>query len=311
VGLKVVRPGLFDTIQDEGRPGYREWGVLPGGAFDRGAYRLANALLGNPPVASALEMTLAGGEYEADAPTAIALAGAPMSATILFGDGRQGRLAIPQTATLYASDRLIVGATTIGARTYLAVGGGLSGRPSTLGSRSSEEPLRSEVRLLAGPVTTPVRRPAEPTFADPSAGPIRLIDGPDAALLPDREIWRSLTFRVGAQSNRMGLRLESGPLPVRPDPERLSTPVAPGAVQVAGDQAIILGVACGTMGGYPHVAHVISADHDRLAQARPGQELRLERVSLDEARALDREARRVWRARLTRIAALAADRWGH
>ena len=55
--------------------------------------------------------------------------------------------------------------------------------------------------------------------------------------------------------------------------DRLSAPVAPGAIQVAGGQLIILGVACGTMGGYPHVAHVISADLDRVGQLCPGDQV--------------------------------------
>ena len=46
------------------------------------------------------------------------------------------------------------------------------------------------------------------------------------------------------------------------------------------------------MGGYPHVAQVISADLGRLAQARPGDPIRFARVTLAEARRLDLEARR-------------------
>ncbi len=90
-------------------------------------------------------------------------------------------------------------------------------------------------------------------------------------------------------------------------PDRLSAPVAPGAVQVAGGQLIVLGVACGTMGGYPHVAHVISADLDRLGQLRPGDVIRLHRVGLDEARGADRAMRRERRALLNRVATAAQD----
>ena len=56
MGLIVIDPGLSTTLQDEGRPGYREWGVPVGGVFDRGSARLANALLGNPPGCAVLEM---------------------------------------------------------------------------------------------------------------------------------------------------------------------------------------------------------------------------------------------------------------
>ena len=51
---------------------------------------------------------------------------------------------------------------------------------------------------------------------------------------------------------------------------------------------MILGVACGTMGGYPHVAHVITADLDRIGQARPGDVLRFRRIETAEARRIDR-----------------------
>jgi allophanate hydrolase subunit 2 len=78
-------------------------------------------------------------------------------------------------------------------------------------------------------------------------------------------------------------------------------------VQVAGGQLIVLGVAGGTMGGYPHVAHVISADLDRLGQLRPGDEIRFRRVTLDEARGADRAMRLTRRAVLDRITTAAQD----
>ncbi len=62
------------------------------------------------------------------------------------------------------------------------------------------------------------------------------------------------------------------------------------------------------MGGYPHVAHVITADLPRLAQMRPGDVLQFARISLAEARRLDETGRREWSCRQARIAVLAADR---
>ena len=105
----------------------------------------------------------------------------------------------------------------------------------------------------------------------------------------------------------MGLRLEGEPVAIVSPPDRLSAPVAPGAVQVAGGQLIVLGVACGTMGGYPHVAHVISADLDRLGQLRPGDVIRFHRVGLDEARRADQAMRRDRQALLKRVATAAQD----
>src|SRR5438128_12456511 len=87
----------------------------------------------------------------------------------------------------------------------------------------------------------------------------------------------------------MGLRLSGVPLAM-PSRELVSEPVCPGAVQVTRDgQCIILGVDGQTIGGYPKIAQVISADLDKLGQLRPGEHLRFLRVSLEEAERLYRQ----------------------
>jgi antagonist of KipI len=103
----------------------------------------------------------------------------------------------------------------------------------------------------------------------------------------------------------MGIRLEGDPVVFPADSDRLSTPVAPGAIQVAGGQLIVLGVACGTMGGYPHIAHVISADQDCLGQLKAGDFVQFHLIAVEEARRLDQEARTQRRLLTTRLALVA------
>ena len=307
MGLIVIDPGLSTTVQDGGRIGYREWGVPSGGAFDRGAAGLANALVGNPPDCAVLELTLIGGIYRADGPLALAMAGAPMEARILAADGSERDLHVPLSWSLRAGERLILGRALEGARTYLAVRGGWQTR-LRLGSRSSEERLRAGEVLPAEPGSIPTRRPAGPSWTPPAAEPFRILDGPDPLPGPTPSaFWADRRFRVGSRSDRMGLRLEGDPIAIDSPPERLSAPVAPGAVQVAGGQLIVLGVAGGTMGGYPHVAQVISADLDRLGQLRPGDTIRFRRVTLDEARGADEAMRLARKALFNRIATAAQD----
>src|SRR3954452_10972241 len=97
MSLFVINPGLFSTMQDEGRPGYREWGVPVGGVFDRHSAALANALLGNPGDCAVVELTLFGGTYEARAPLALALAGAPLAASIAAPGDQPRPLSPPQS----------------------------------------------------------------------------------------------------------------------------------------------------------------------------------------------------------------------
>ncbi len=72
---------------------------------------------------------------------------------------------------------------------------------------------------------------------------------------------------------------------------------------------IVLGVAAGTIGGYPHIAQIISADLDRLGQLRPGDRTRFRRVTLDQARHADREMRLARKASSSRLATAAQDTW--
>ena len=286
MGLIVIDPGLSTTVQDAGRIGYREWGVPPGGAFDRGAAGLANALVGNDADCAVLELTLLGGTYEAERDLALAMAGAPMEARVLAPDGSERILHLPLSWTLRAGERLVLGRAIEGARTYLAVREGWQTR-LRLGSRSSEERLRAGDVLPAEPGSIPTRHPGGPSWMSPTAEPFRILDGPDAVPadsgLDASALWSDRPFRVGSRSDRMGLRLEGEPIAITSPPGRLSAPVAPGAVQVAGGQLIVLGVAGGTMGGYPHVAHIISADLDRLGQLRPGDVIRFRRVTLERS----------------------------
>ena len=299
-GLLVIDPGFFTTVQDLGRSGLRAFGVPTGGAADRESYRLATALAGDAPGPAALEVTLRGGVFQATGDLGIALAGARTSAEIV-GDGGRRPVASPGSGWLREGERLVLGLLEGSARAYLATPGGFR-TEIRLGGRSSEKPLRAGDFLPAGPSRLASLRVMDATNI---VGPIRILPGSDWSRIDPHALVGG-SFRVGSQSNRMGLRLE-GDVKVAPEPGRLSAAVTPGAIQATGEGLIVLGVACGTMGGYPHVAQVISADLDRLGRLRPGDAIAFESVVLAEARRLDRERRGALWVRDMRIAAAVRD----
>ncbi len=99
----------------------------------------------------------------------------------------------------------------------------------------------------------------------------------------------------------MGLRLQGEPL-TWPKRELVSEPVCPGSVQVTRDgQCIVLGVDGQTIGGYPKIAQVVSADLDRVGQLRPGDQVYFVRVALQRAEALQRAKQAELRAWVTRL----------
>jgi antagonist of KipI len=289
---------------DHGRPRCRSLGVPVGGAADRFSLAVGNALVGNPPDAAALEVSLAGPTLRASGDVACVVHGAAFD---LASDRQE--LTAGTTFTLRDGEELRIGGAASGARAYLCVQGGLQ-TPLVLGSRSALEPLRAgdELPCFAGALRGRFVRIGRDWEAprDPG-GPVtlRTLEGAQAAWFDANALYDSdgapLTFAVSPASNRMGLRLSGPALPV-PGREMLSEPVCPGTVQVTRDGGcIVLGVDGQTIGGYPKIAHVIAADLDALGQLRPGDQVRFARVTPDEAERLYRRGGAVLREWLARL----------
>jgi KipI family sensor histidine kinase inhibitor len=281
--LEVIRPGMLTTVQDLGRTGHRASGVPVSGAMDAPALRAANALVGNPEGAAALEITLVGPEIEFLVETLVAMGGAE------FEGMRPG-----QARLMKAGERLKLGSCATGCRGYLAVAGGLE-VPAVLGSRSTY--LRGgfggfEGRALkAGDRLARNAKGSGPEFCTqyriqgltPSPT-IRAIRGAQGNEFGDSIFGPE--FKVSPQSDRMGLRLSGAALERRRGKELVSGAVAPGTVQIPPDgQPIVLAADAQTIGGYPQAAHVISADLPILAQLRPGDSVRFREVLLADAHA--------------------------
>jgi biotin-dependent carboxylase-like uncharacterized protein len=278
MSLRICQPGLQSLLVDHGRPHCRHLGLPLGGAADRSALALGNALVGNEPDAAAIEMTLLGPTVEALQPTACVVFGAPFQASV------RGQLLAPGTTfTLEAGDVLHVGGTNRGVRGYLCVAGGFDA-PDVLGSRSSLQPLLANDVLICRASRIDPRGLPEQAYqwASDNERVLRVLEGPQQDWFADTAFFNQ-SYEVLPASNRMGVRLKGPPLLRRPG-ELISEAVAPGAIQVTNDGLpVILGVDGQTIGGYPKIAHVIRADLDQLAQLRPGERVQFVVVSLDQA----------------------------
>lgn len=275
----VEDPGPLALIQDRGRPGMGHLGVTTSGAFDRRALRQANALLGNPPDAAAIELLGGGIVLRAGSPHVIAVTGSPGAIGL---DGRvvaEGR-AIP----VAAGQRLRIDSPRTGLRSYLGVAGGIVIHRE-LGSCATDTlaglgpaPLAAGDVLEIGP---PARLPdLQDVLPLGRSGDVLL----DVVLGP-RDDWftrqavRHLLeapWRVSPASDRIGVRLSGPTLDRRIERELPSEPCVRGSIQVSADgQPIVFGPDHPVTGGYPVIAVVTDAHTDRLAQARPGDVVRL------------------------------------
>lgn len=309
MSLEVLEAGFGNCIQDAGRTGYRSIGVPLSGAADPLLLTCANYLLGNPPAAPALEVTLMGPRLLAVAgPVRCALVGG-IRARLLRRDGTARAIDPWETATLFPGDVIAIGAAK--GPGYLGVSGGWRVRPQ-LGSCSTfaraglggmdGRALQTGDRIACGPMIgdpwleframTPYRHPDEA---------FRVILGPqhDHFTAEALDIFFSQPFTVTPELDRMGTRLAGPRLMHRADKgaDILSDGTTPGAIQVpANGQPIVLGPDCQTVGGYPKIATLISADVPRLAHLVPGQQIRFAAATLGEAFAA-RERQRAGLAR--------------
>ncbi|MBN3526571.1 biotin-dependent carboxyltransferase family protein [Paenibacillus apiarius] len=318
MSLYILKPGLLTTIQDQGRYGYQQQGVIASGAMDSFALRAANVLAGNEQGAAALEITLRGPSIRFEADALIAICGGNLAPCI----GAQ-KVPLWRSVLVRAGEALEFGPCLSGARTYLAVAGGID-VPLVLGSRSTY--LRAGLggfqgrALQAGDVlrcgaasgraAAYMRNHLGALESEPFAAAswfigfssrplyaqdpvIRFVEGRDFRHFTEesKRAFVSRPFRVTPQSDRMGFRLEGADLRLKAPCEPISAAVSFGTVQVPPEgNPIVLMADRQTIGGYPKIAQVASVDLPMLAQVKPGERIQFAEISLERAEELYVEA---------------------
>lgn len=312
-GLAVRTPGLCTTVQDLGRIGYQQLGVPVSGALDPVSLRLANAVLGNPPGMPALEILFSGPEL-AVAAERVRLAVGGIGARLALAGEPERAVPAWQSVSL---ERGAVFRVALGAASgccYLAVEGGIAvplvlGSASTcvragLGGLDGRALRRHDVvplALAAAPARAERRLPRPPAPA--SDQPIRVVLGPQQDAFTEEAIATFLAaeFRISAQSDRMGIRLDGPLLSHRAGWDIVSDAIATGAIQVPGSgRPVVLLADHQTTGGYPKIATVIATDLPVLGRCRPGETIRFAAISVAEAEDL-------YRAEERRLAEMAAS----
>jgi antagonist of KipI len=295
--LIVVKPGMLTTVQDLGRRGYQGLGVPVAGPMDWYSHRRANQLLGNDPMAAALEITLIGPEILSEGEVVAIVTGAEFDTAM---DGTP--ISHEQSFTMRSGSRVRFGARRGGARSTLAVRGGFA-VPLTFGSRATHLPssmggvdgraLRSGDRLPIGDALAREATGRGVAMPLPRGGTtLRIVEAAHRSRFTDAS-WKALTterFVVTPHSNRMGYRLDGPRLEHNRGADLLSEAMPIGAIQVpASGSPILLMADRQTTGGYPTIANVIAADLPLAGQLAPGDGIEFADCSIDDAIAALRE----------------------
>ncbi len=301
IRVQVLDPGLWTSVQDEGRSSGQAYGIPKGGVADGLACEHLQSLLATDSggaLAPVLECTLKGPRLKFLDDAVIALTGAMMEARV---DGKLMKRGF--RISLKAGQILELGAVRQGCRAYVGIAAsGFVGK-SQYGSYSQ---LPGAGRLKGGEILEWIGTPEEAIeghngkgldsngkedqqFLEFSGVPrLRIQPGPEWAWVPEefQRLFLESDFVVGSQSNRMGIRLQE----VSPDLSNLwkefrgyrskqgsmwSSVVAPGVIQLPPNaEAILLGPDGQTLGGYPRIAYLPKDQQWRAAQLKAGDRLR-------------------------------------
>lgn len=293
--VEVIKPGLFSTLQDQGRNGFQTFGVPVSGALDRKSASLANWLVGNDKDQPVIEITVLGPELTFSAAGQLALTGANLHPLL---NGRP----IPQDQTIdfRAGAVLTFGKSCNGCRSYLAIAGewkverwlgSACAVPYTENLMTTSR-LEKEQQILIESRVLAEHRSIEETSVKKDCVEVRILEGPEFSLFTDEALnsFLEVDHVISKDVNRMGMRLKTR-IDFCSATEMISSGVIPGTIQIArSGQPIILLADAQTTGGYPRIANVIGVDMDLLAQCRPGDTVRFHLVGLQEAYDLFHEA---------------------
>lgn len=267
--IEVVRPGLFTTLQDLGRFGYRSMGVPISGPMDSQSAATANELLCNDPNCALIEIAYVGASFLFHNAAMVAFSGATCEVKL------NDKLIENQTILqIEAGNILSFGAMTRGNFLYLAIEGGFKS-DLVLGSACYYEAITGIARMSKGTKLNfdlvnqeiPQRHTSIRKELVHSSAFIEVEKGPEFDLLSADEIslLTSTDFSVSPQSNRMGFLLnEAVNIGLK---EIISSPVQPGTIQLTkGGQLIVLMRDAQTTGGYPRILQLNEESINRLVQ---------------------------------------------
>ena len=299
MSLQIIKPGLLDTIQDQGRYGYQHLGINPGGAMDRFSSQLANALLGKNLDDAVLEMHFPAAKILFAEQTIICITGGDFSPTI-----NKKKFPLNQPIAVTKNTELRFEQKLSGARCYLsfihnldldkwlnsystnlaAGAGGYNGRALKKGDALNFK-NNFEYNYPAGEKDFALL-PWKATESISLKKEVRFIKGNEWDWMTEAaiKIFTESTYQITNNSNRMGYRLKGKELKLKVEQQLISSGVTFGTIQLLPDgQLIILMADHQTTGGYPRVAHVISADLPLLAQCNAGDEIKFSEVDHDIA----------------------------
>ena len=276
--IKVIQPGLFTTIQDGGRHGYRNIGIPTSGFMDQESAWAANKIVDNYREESLIEITLKGPTLLFNNNCTISITGGDFNPLI---NGMP--IKMYESINVKLGDTLKINNTKNGARCYLAISGGIDvksifGSKSFLSNITESYYLRKgdEIKISDNSYSKTLKKNKLKFKLNRS---MDVFKGPEFDLLSIKfkNILFENEFTISSNS-RMAYNLdEKAQIGIK---SIISSPVMPGSVQLTpSGKIIILHRDCQTIGGYPRILQLDTNSLNNLSQLKSNDKIKFSLIS--------------------------------
>ena len=273
--IAILHPGIYCSVQDQGRFGHTKMGVPQAGCADTYAAKMANALLKNHEKDALIEITFGQGKFKFTSDTYICLTGGNFSPKL------NGKLIKMQSVYFIKKDSVLsFGKRVYGARVYLSVQGGII-TETVYGSRSFFDGITQQ-KLGKGAMLPilPIQKYADNNFSKVRVSEkhfttiyLPCLKGPEFFKLNQEQQRKLFTpFSISDDNNRVGYRLKES---LKNNLSSiLTSAVLPGTVQLTpSGKCIILLQDCQVTGGYPRILQLTEIAIARVSQKITGDKI--------------------------------------
>ena len=294
--FEIIRAGINTTFQDEGRNNLYHIGIPFSGAMDKRNYTLANSLLGNKISNPVIEFAYQGplmkykGEKVSFVITGDVIFKLIKKESVVEGNCYENYI-------IEDGDQIDIVSTNRSVYGYMAISGEFDlkfqwGSCSTntkanIGSNNGKKLQDKQKIKIININLNYVKKKLN--YTNTKIERIRVIKGTNFDYFSNagKKIFFDKEFIVSKLSDRMGMRLEGPKIENIVDTNIRSEGLIKGAIQIPADgNPIIMLSDHGTIGGYPKIGVVISADYEKLVQLPPGSKIKFQEIQLSNAETL-------------------------
>ena len=294
--FEFIRAGINTTFQDKGRKNLYHIGIPFSGAMDQRNYQLANSLAGNKVDKPVIEFAYQGPQikYRGDKINFVVTGDVIFK---LFTKNGEIDCNCYESYIIEDGDEIDIISTNKSVYGYLAIGGDFDlkfqwdscsiNTKANIGSNEGKKLSNNQKINILNIKSNQDKKILN--YINTRVEKIRVIKGTNFDYFSEegKKLFYEKEFTISKLSDRMGMRLEGVNIKNIVNSNIKSEGLVKGTIQVPADgNPIIMLSDHGTIGGYPKIGVVITADYDKIVQLSPGSKIKFQEIELTDAETL-------------------------